>query len=269
MKHMKAIPLFLFFSLSGFVYGSCGEKESVIPPTPPVAAGEVFRTPAYLQNPSADAMTVMWITSVPCRSWVEFGTDPDRLQPVRSYDEGMMVANRKINKIRLEDLRPGTKYYYRACSQQILHYGSYKKEFGDTIRMPLASFTTWDERDKDYTILVFNDIHKKTELFKHLMSLVGNEPYDLVIFNGDCFDDPEKESDIVDVLTEYCKSYGSDCIPSVFMRGNHEIRGACSVVLWDYLSKAGEHSYTAFTMGDTRFVLLDCGEDKPDDTLHP
>ena len=50
------------------------------------------------------------------------------------------------------------------------------------------------------------------------------------------------------------------------MRGNHEIRGACSVVLWDYLSKAGEHSYTAFTMGDTRFVLLDCGEDKPDDT---
>ena len=34
MKHMKAIPLFLFFSLSGFVYGSCGEKESVIPPTP-------------------------------------------------------------------------------------------------------------------------------------------------------------------------------------------------------------------------------------------
>ncbi len=266
MKHMKAIPLFLFFSLSGFVYGSCGEKESVIPPTPPVAAGEVFRTPAYLQNPSADAMTVMWITSVPCRSWVEFGTDPDRLQPVRSYDEGMMVANRKINKIRLEDLRPGTKYYYRACSQQILHYGSYKKEFGDTIRMPLAPFTTWDERDKDYTILVFNDIHKKTELFKHLMSLVGNEPYDLVIFNGDCFDDPEKESDIVDVLTEYCKSYGSDCIPSVFMRGNHEIRGACSVVLWDYLSKAGEHSYTAFTMGDTRFVLLDCGEDKPDDT---
>ena len=110
MKHMKAIPLFLFFSLSGFVYGSCGEKESVIPPTPPVAAGEVFRTPAYLQNPSADAMTVMWITSVPCRSWVEFGTDPDRLQPVRSYDEGMIVANRKINKIRLEDLRPGTKY---------------------------------------------------------------------------------------------------------------------------------------------------------------
>ena len=26
------------------------------------------------------------------------------------------------------------------------------------------------------------------------MSLVGNTPYDLVIFNGDCFDDPEKES---------------------------------------------------------------------------
>lgn len=48
---MKAIPLFLFFSLSGFVYGSCGEKESAMPPTPPAAAGEVFRTPALPAKP--------------------------------------------------------------------------------------------------------------------------------------------------------------------------------------------------------------------------
>lgn len=267
MKTLRILPLFLFFALSDFIHCSCSQKVEAAPKMPTIPVAEFFRTPAYLQNPSTDAMTVMWITGVPCRSWVEFGTDPERLQSVaRTYDEGMMVANRTINKIRLEGLRPGTKYYYRACSQQILHYGSYKKEFGDTVRMPLASFMTWDEGDEDYTVLIFNDVHKKTELFKHLMSLVGGEKYDLVIFNGDCFDDPEKEADIVDILAEYCKAYGSAEIPSLFMRGNHEIRGACSVMLWDYLSKAGEHSYTAFTMGGTRFVLLDCGEDKPDDT---
>lgn len=266
MTYTMKTKLFITLLLLGFIHSSCSGKEQAEPTLPPIGPEQVFRTPVYLQNPSAEGITLMWITGVPCRSWIEYGTDPDDLRPVRSYDEGIMQANDRIHKIRLDGLRPGTKYYYRACSQPITLYSSYKKEFGDTLRMPPSSFTAWDDAPQDFTVLVFNDIHKKTEVFRQLMDRVGGERCDLVIFNGDCFDDPETEADIVPVLASYCQIYGSHTTPSVFMRGNHETRGAFSLRLWDYISKAGEHSYTAFTLGGTRFVLLDCGEDKPDDT---
>ena len=228
-------------------------------------ASEVMRTMPYLQNPGTDEMTVMWLTNVPARSWVEYGTDPDNLKRARTFLEGVMVANNKINQVRLTDLQPGTKYYYRVVSQEITRYSSYYKEFGDTVRSDIKTFTTWNDDMKDFRVIVYNDIHSNMEMFKKLHSLVDDKPYDLVIFNGDCFDDVEVENDIVDRLLTYTPWIKSDEIPSIFIRGNHETRGEYSLHLWDYLGRMHGRSYSAFSLGDTRFVLLDCGEDKPDD----
>lgn len=228
-------------------------------------ASEVMRTIPYLQNPGTDEMTVMWLTNVPARSWVEYGTDPDNLKRARTFLEGEMVANNKINRIHLTDLKPGTKYYYRAVSQEITRYSSYYKEFGDTVRTDLKSFTTWSDDIKDFRVIVYNDIHSNMEMFQKLHSQIDNKPYNLVIFNGDCFDDVEVENDIMDRLLTYTPRIKSDEIPSIFIRGNHEARGEHSQHLWEYLGRMGGRSYSAFSLGDTRFVLLDCGEDKPDD----
>lgn len=228
-------------------------------------ASEVMRTIPYLQNPGTDEMTVMWLTNVPARSWVEYGTDPDNLKRARTFLEGEMVANNKINRIHLTDLKPGTKYYYRAVSQEITRYSSYYKEFGDTVRTDLKSFTTWSDDIKDFRVIVYNDIHSNMEMFQKLHSQIDNKPYDLVIFNGDCFDDVEVENDIMDRLLTYTPRIKSVEIPSIFIRGNHETRGEYSQHLWEYLGRKGGRSYSAFSLGDTRFVLLDCGEDKPDD----
>ncbi|WP_019540088.1 endonuclease/exonuclease/phosphatase family protein [Proteiniphilum acetatigenes] len=228
-------------------------------------ASEVMRTIPYLQNPGTDEMTVMWLTNVPARSWVEYGTDPNNLKRARTFIEGVMVANNKINQVHLSDLQPGTRYYYRVVSQEITRYSSYYKEFGDTVRSDIKTFTTWSDDMKDFRVIVYNDIHSNMEMFHKLHSLVEDKPYDLVIFNGDCFDDVEVESDILDRLLTYTPRIKSDEIPSIFIRGNHETRGEYSLHLWDYLGRMGGRSYSAFSLGDTRFVLLDCGEDKPDD----
>ncbi|HCO68426.1 MAG TPA: endonuclease [Dysgonomonas sp.] len=227
-------------------------------------ADEVMRTIPYLQNPSETGMTVMWITNVPCRSWVEYGTDPSDMKRVRTFIEGEMVANNTINKIRLEDLQPGTKYYYRAVSQEITQYRSYYKEFGDTVYSDISSFETWNPAKKDFTVLVFNDIHKNFKMLDTLAMQVKNIDYDLVIFNGDCLDDVERESDIVESVNYYAKHLKGSQVPSIYMRGNHETRGEYSVLLWNYLDQKGGHSFGSFTLGDARFVFLDNGEDKPD-----
>jgi len=75
----------------------------------------------------------------------------------------------------------------------------------------------------------------------------------------------ETEADILNRLLAYTPRIKSDEVPSIFIRGNHETRGEYSLQLWNYLGRMGGRSYSAFSLGDTRFVLLDCGEDKPDD----
>lgn len=234
----------------------------------PVPANQVMRTIPYLQQPGADEMTVMWMTHVPCRSWVEYGTDTTNLTRARSFIEGEMVANNKLNRIRLEGLHPGTRYYYRVVSQEITLYRAYHKEFGDTIYSPFHSFRTLDEKAENFTVAIFNDLHKNYRLFDKLSAQIKDANCDLVIFNGDCIDDAENEEAIVGTIDYYGRKYGSESIPSIYLRGNHETRGEYSVLLWDYLGRTGgDRTYGSFTLGDTRFVLMDAGEDKPD--THP
>jgi endonuclease/exonuclease/phosphatase family metal-dependent hydrolase/Icc-related predicted phosphoesterase len=228
-------------------------------------ASGMMRTIPYLQNPGTNEMTVMWLTNVPARSWVEYGTDLDNMIRARTFLEGEMVANNKINSIRLTGLEPDTKYFYRVISQEITRYSSYYKEFGDTVMSDIKSFTTWSDDIRNFRVIVYNDLHSNMQMFNKLHDLVEDKPCDLVIFNGDCFDDVEKENDIISRLQTYNSRIKSDEIPSIYIRGNHETRGEYSLCLWNYLGRMGGRSYSAFSLGDTRFVLLDCGEDKPDD----
>ena len=232
----------------------------------PQAEHIIFRTPAYLQNPATDGMTAMWLTNVPCHSWVEYGIDSLNMQQVQSWEEGIAVANNTLNRIRLTDLKPGTHYYYRICSREITLYEPYKKEFGETAVGKISSFTTLDNQKTDFTALIFNDLHDRYSLFDTLLQQVKHIPYDFVFFNGDCIADVQSEEIAVRTISYYSRGIGAELVPSFYIRGNHEARGAYSPFLWNLLGKTGgEKSYGAFSIGDTRFVILDCGEDKPDD----
>lgn len=53
--------------------------------------------------------------------------------------------------------------------------------------------------------------------------------------------------------------------PDFLYAGNHEIRNAYSIGLRDHFDYVGDKTYGSFNWGDTRIVMLDCGEDKTDD----
>ena len=188
------------------------------------------------------------------------------MQRAQTWIEGEAVAYNTINRIILTGLKPGTRYYYRVCSREITLYQPYKKEFGETAIGKITSFTTFDNKNTDFTAIIFNDIHDIYPLFDKLYQHVKDIPYDIVFFNGDCIADVQTEDIAVRTISHYSRGIGAEKVPSVYLRGNHETRGAYSPFLWNLLGKGGgEHSYGAFNIGDTRFVLLDCGEDKPDD----
>lgn len=230
-----------------------------------IPAAELFRTKPYLQNPSDGGMTVMWETIIPAYSWVEYGTDTTDLQKVRLIVDGQAEFNESIHKIRLENLTPGAKYYYRVCSQEILHYGGYHKTFGNTAVSPFYTFTAPEEDGDSFTAIIFNDLHQRKETFDALYGHIEDVDYDFVVFNGDCIDDPKNHDQVTSFIGMLNEALGGESSPMIFLRGNHEIRDAYSIGLRKHLDYIGGRTFGAFNWGDTRIVMLDCGEDKKDD----
>lgn len=227
---------------------------------------DIFKIRPYLQNPTENGITVAWLTNVPVHSWIEYGTDQNLGNRKENIVDGQIICNNKHHKIRLTDLKPGETYYYRVCSREITLYEAYKKEFGNTAFSDIYSFTMPAENKSDFTAVIFNDLHKNYNVMDMLIKQIGNMDYDFVIFNGDCIDDPRNEKQAVQFLSYLNKKVGAENIPVFYLRGNHEIRNAYSIQLREHFDYVGNKTYGAFNWGDTRFVMLDCGEDKPDTT---
>ena len=228
-------------------------------------ADKIFRMKPYLQNPVGNGITVMWETTVPAYCWVEYGTDTTQLKRARTIVDGQVVCNNYLHKIRIDGLQPGQKYYYRVCSQEILLYQAYKKVFGNTAQSDFSEFTLPATDTDSFTAVVFNDLHQHTQTFRSLCQQIKNVNYDFVVFNGDCVDDPVDHNQATSFISELTEGVCGDRIPTFFMRGNHEIRNAYSIGLRDHYDYVGDRTYGSFNWGDTRIVMLDCGEDKPDD----
>ena len=227
-------------------------------------ANKIFRTKPYLQNPVGNGITVMWETTVPAYCWVEYGTDTTQLKRARTIVDGQVVCNNYLHKIRIDGLQPGQKYYYRVCSQEMLLYQAYKKVFGNTAQSSFSEFTLPTTDTDSFTAVVFNDLHQHTQTFRALCKQIQNVDYDFVVFNGDCVDDPVEHEQATAFISELTEGVHGDRIPTFFMRGNHEIRNAYSIGLRDHYDYVGDKTYGSFNWGDTRIVMLDCGEDKLD-----
>lgn len=229
-------------------------------------AEDIFASKPYLQNPVDGGITVMWETTVPAYSWVEYGTDKENLKRARLLVDGQVICNNDLHKIRLEGLQPGQKYYYRVCSTEILSYKAYSKAFGQTAVSDFSTFELPEADEDSFTAIVFNDLHQRTATFQALLEQVKDVDYDFVVFNGDCVDDPANRAQASCFIKVMTEGVHADRVPAFFMRGNHEIRNAYSIGLRDHFDYVGNKTYGAFNWGDTRIVMLDCGEDKPDDT---
>ncbi len=228
---------------------------------------KIISCPPYLQNPCGNGITVMWETSVPTQNMVEFGTDTVNIRRARTLIDGQEDCNNTIHKVRLDSIIPGQKYYYRVVSREILDYQGYHKSFGNTAIGKWHEFTLPASDTSSFTALIFNDLHQHSATFRELMKQTAGLKYDFVIFNGDCIDDPSGRKQASKFIIELTKGVNAADHPVFFLRGNHEIRNSYSMSLRNHFDYPCGKTYGAFSWGDTRIVMLDCGEDKPDS--HP
>ena len=258
-------------TLAGLTMGSAVQATEALITSPAenqTATDEnvyAFTTKPYLQNPAADAMTVIWLTNKPSHSWIEYWREGDKERKSETITNGMVMANNTLHRIRIEGLKPGTAYSYRVHSKEIKTFQAYKKEFGETLTSETFRFETHNPASDNMSMLILNDIHDRPHSFGQLEKLNGNDPYDFVFLNGDMFDYQTDEKQLVNHLINPCSDVFAANKPFMFVRGNHETRGPFTYQLDNYFENVGRQPYFSFSRGPVFFVALDSGEDKPDD----
>ncbi len=232
----------------------------------PAPSAELMWHAPYLQNVGPDGATVMYQTRRLCTSHVEFGTDTTQLRMARQLVGGQEVVHDLEHKVRLDGLTPGSVCYYRVRGREILTNQGYFKAFGNEFVTPFYSFVVPDTRSNNFTALIVNDLHGFGGTIEALSALARTTPHDMVIFNGDCLSEPASREGAVEEIHRLADAFGLAEKPALFIRGNHEIRNGYSSGMPSLFDRPDGKTYGAFTLGDIRFVTLDCGEDKPDTT---
>ncbi|HOQ86693.1 MAG TPA: metallophosphoesterase family protein [Phycisphaerae bacterium] len=232
----------------------------------PAAAADELRISGgpYLQAPSPRSMTLVWTTNRKCTSKVEYGLSADRLtETVRAAQHGLVDANTTLHRVIVNGLRPGTKYYYRVTSTEILEFKPYKVKYGPSVQKE-GYFTTLDPAKERFSFCVINDRHDRATELRQALASVDWEGVDLVFALGDVMNDPMSETQIFEKFINPCVEAFASRIPLVLVRGNHETRGLMARSLMEYFPTASGRFYYSFVHGGVHFLLLDGGEDKAD-----
>jgi hypothetical protein len=73
----------------------------------------------YLQNMGTNEVTIMWITHKNSFSWVEYGAGTYTSKREFGYNNGLIEANNRINKVTLTGLNAGTEHKYKIVSTEV------------------------------------------------------------------------------------------------------------------------------------------------------
>ncbi|HVW62790.1 MAG TPA: FN3 domain-containing metallophosphoesterase family protein [Puia sp.] len=226
----------------------------------------ILKAGPYLQFPGPESITVRWLTQTPCISWVMYGETGDKLdKKAEAYTEGLVQAYNTVHAITLSGLEPGKKYFYRICSRNIDDFQPYKVTYGNMFEGETHTFSTSDVEAGQVSFLVFNDIHDRPESFPLLMQYKGEEERDFVFLNGDMFNFQTDEDQLVEHLLRPLGGMPART-PFFFSRGNHEVRGKFARHLPDYFNSGDPRFFFSFQWGPMYAIVLDSGEDKPDDS---
>ena len=259
-KHASGLVLTAAISCASFLGQAAASTNACL-------ANDAIALAPYVQALSADSYAVQWQTVQPAYGWVEWGETPALGNKTDASALGLKVANETMHRVRLAGLKEGSAYWYRIAFKPIRRFDAYRVDFESEQRSELKCFRTLPGPDQPLVAVIFNDLHHQTNTFNQLCSALGETPFDFSLFNGDCLADLMTQPQLLRSLATYNQGAKADSRPVFFLRGNHEARGVYARELPRWLAWPGEKPYFGFSAGAVRFLVLDLGEDKPDD--HP
>lgn len=191
----------------------------------------------------------------PALMWVKVGEE-------NYYDDsnGVLRSGRLIHRmtVPMEELDRAGKY--TVCFRMVWERLAYFSKTGDVIGVEFAFRPVRNERINAYMLA---DTHCRINSPIETGKFYGDR-LDLLILNGD-IPDSSQEIGYFTAIHRIAGEITGGSIPAVFARGNHDLRGIHAEDLADHTPTRNGCSYFTFRLGPVWGIVLDCGEDKPDE----
>lgn len=195
-------------------------------------------------------------TTAPCLFWVRVGSG-------EYYDEsnGILRSLSDIHRVAVPMTALDAAGEYTVCVRPLLERKPY-----NTTTAPVEEYTFFFQPVPEDGVRAYHisDAHNRVD--EPVAAAAAFGEVDLLILNGDVIDhsgDPTK----FDNIYEICSRITGGHKPTVFSRGNHDMRGNFAERFAEYTPNAHGNTYYTFRLGSLWGILLDCGEDKADS--HP
>jgi UDP-2,3-diacylglucosamine pyrophosphatase LpxH len=222
----------------------------------------------WIQNLTSSGITIIWTTNKPAVPGIHITDSEGKTRFIRNSHDGIVDGGDLLHKVRIEELKPGTTYKYSLNSVQILKYQAYKIYYGDTIRGKSLKFITPSLKSDKVTFTIFNDVHELSGKMATYLKNNNISEQDFYFFNGDMVNFLQETDQLFPGFIDTASTYFATSKPFYYIRGNHETRGFVARDLKRWFDYKDDSFYYSFDRGPVHFIVLDCGEDKPDNNRY-
>jgi predicted phosphodiesterase len=217
-----------------------------------------------LLNPSETGVSILWTTDTPSHSKVLYGTD-QLDQVAEPFEHGFLpVGTRHL--VHLTGLLPGRAYKYQIVSTRVVKLKGYWPEKGLNAESGPHSFKTLDRAKAEATFAFITDTHEDVARVNALLGMIDWTKADFLVHGGDAFHTIESEDHLFERWLDPAATALKQSVPLIWLRGNHETRGAFVRELAAYVAPPEGRFYFARDHGPVHVIVIDSGEDKPDST---
>lgn len=203
-----------------------------------------------------DTYQIVWTTSIEATGVVTIGEDS-----YHDLSAGSQDSFTRIHKVEVPMAILNAAGRYEISSTHYIYRGPYSGLAGRTIK------ATYDFRpldpDDGLQIYSLSDAHEYVGAASKSGTYFG-EDLDLLVLAGDIASHLEMQADMELILTiAHNITLGSR--PVVYARGNHEVKGDVANKLSQVTGSINDAFYYTFRLGPVFGIVLDLGEDHPDD----
>ena len=256
---MRAVVFFVaVFSMAVSVHAQ-SEPYTVYDTRPVITEGP------YLVANSETTATIVWLTDTPSHARVRYGTSGNLSATAEPQENGLVPVG-TLHVVHLGGLSAGTTYSYEVVATRVVRLKAYWPDKGLDVRSGPHQFTTLDRSSASVSFSVVTDTHEDVRRIERLNETIDWDTTDFLVHTGDAFHWIDSEEHLFRAWLNPIGAGLAHSKPLMFARGNHELRGPFARRLFDYVPTPEGRFYYARDAGPVHLMVLDTGEDKPDDT---
>jgi len=230
-------PLFIFLLSVPFLSGQSNQNQFLVKP--------------YLQFGSQTGIYVLWETSQPASTLVEFGEARLLVKKAVLDQQASLSGFRQMHEVSLSNLKTETNYFWKVSSVT---------ENGDTIQSEIFTFKTNVKDSSAFMFGLVGDTQKNSRTpwawGKVAEKLWGDRP-NFVVHAGDVVEKGRRKSDWLQDFFPNGHILMSR-VPLYTAIGNHE---EDSPLYYQYMVAPPPEYYYTFKYGNAQFFMIDSNRD--------